>query len=154
MFKDALHESSHDVAFRRIRALDLEVYPRPRSQRKWLLPVCFASPVMRARLERLNPAHPVNWEESDVTGVPMMCYVLTPRQLRVWRGLPFRSVWPQLCDSLGRDVCRHFWPQKWIAANNAAAEARNRWESAHGGIRVRKMDYGPSVRTAAPMSIC
>ena len=137
----------------RIKALGLECYPKPKTMNKWLLPVVFASPANKAKLAQLNPSHPGNWEEADIDGVPTMCYCFTGKQIKVWRPLPFKSVWPQFCDRLGPAVCKAYWPQLWIRANNGAAQARNTWERHHGGYRCDSFNRGMSVRAAASLSI-
>lgn len=138
---------------RKIRGLGLEVYPRPKSSNKWLLPVCFASPANKAKLEQLRPHHPTVWEEADIDTVPMICYCFTGKQLKSWRRLLFRAVWADFCECLGPEVCKAYWPQLWLRANNAAAMARNKWELHHGGYRSDRFNYGKSVRASASMSI-
>lgn len=138
---------------RRIRALGLEVYPKPGCPSKWLLPVCAASPKTWDRVRELKPNHPDNWEEVEIDTVPTICYRLTGKQLRAWRGWPFKTVWPQLVDRVGQGPAKAFWPSLWLRYHNGAARARNTWEEHHGGYRTDRFDRGMSVRAAAPMSI-
>ena len=138
---------------RRIKALGLEVYPKPGCPSKWLLPVCAATPGARERLARLLPNHPDNWEEADIDTVPTICYRLTGKQLKAWRGWPFKTVWPQLVDRLGNGPAKAFWPDMWLRYNNGTALARNTWERHHGGYRRDSFDRGPSLRACASRSL-
>lgn len=138
---------------RKIRALGLECYLRPKSVNKWHLPVCFASPDNKKRLAQLNPSHPGNWEEADIDGVPMVCYVFTGRQIKDWNRFPLKCVFPQFEDRLGQAVVKAFWPQLWLRHNNDAAQARNTWERHHGGYRRDSFNRGMSARAAASLSI-
>lgn len=137
----------------RIKALGLECYPKLGSPSKWLLPVCAATPAARARLKTLRPNNPGNWEEAEIDTVPTICYRLTGKQLKAWKGWPFKTVWPQFADRLGEGPAKAFWPEMWLRHNNGTARARNTWERHHGGYRFDSFNRGMSVRAAAPMSI-
>lgn len=137
----------------KIRALNLEAYLKPGTKNQWLLPVCADNPAMNDRLARLNRNNPGNWENTEIDGVPTVCYRMTGRQIKTWNKLSFRKVWPQFADRLGKAVAKEFYYPMWVTANNLAVRARNKWEEHHGGIKGDRFNRGMSLRSAAPMSI-
>lgn len=136
---------------KRIRSLGLEVYLKPGTTRHWLLPVCGEQ--LADRLAALRPANPGNWEHTDIDGCPTVCYRFTARQVNAVGAARFRSAWGQLKMALGDGPATEFFPALKLRYVNVKAQARNKWERCHGGIREPRFNRGMSVRAAAHLSI-
>lgn len=136
---------------KRIRSLGLEVYLKPGTTKHWLLPVCAAE--LRDRLAKLRPANPGNWELADIDGCPTMCYRMTLKHADAIGAAKFRSAWGQLKMGLGEGPASEFFPALRLKYNNVKAQARNKWERLHGGLREQRFNKGPSIRAVAHLSI-
>lgn len=137
----------------KLRHFGLEAYQKTGAPSNWLLPVCAATPVLKARLARLRPNHPTNWEVANIDGIPTVCYRFRTGRIRTLNSWRFTSAFATFADDLGTSVVKEFFYQLWLRDTNIRAQARNNWEKHHGGLRAGRFNRGMSTRAAASLSI-
>lgn len=137
----------------KLKPLGLEADQKKGAPAHWLLPVCAATPELKARLARLRPNHPGNWEVADIDGISTVCYRLTTGRIRSINAVRFTSAFAMFADDIGKDVAKAFFYPLWLKDTNTRARSRNRWEEFHGGYRRDRFDRGMSARAAASLSI-